>query len=151
MRKVGKAVFAMLREPARNRRAILRVAFLAPRVARSVRANGFAQTRTWLASHRTPDLESPVPEHVLRYADRAVRALPLRISCLERSLVLWWLSQDDLAIRLGVSSDSDENAYRFHAWIERNGIVINDRADVSQHFLPLSIDTAESADPMRFK
>jgi hypothetical protein len=61
----------------------------------------------------------------------AVRLCPWRPTCLHRALVLWLLLHRrgvPSAVHLGVRSDGGSMA--FHAWIESNGRVLNDRADI---------------------
>lgn len=69
---------------------------------------------------------------------RVVAAHPYRANCLERSLVYWWLLG-----REGIGSDlrfgvrpSASGTPDFHAWIEVEGAVINDRPDIAEEFLP---------------
>jgi hypothetical protein len=70
--------------------------------------------------------------------------------CLERSLVVWWLAGDDSVIRFGVAPRTADKPHVFHAWVERDGLVVNDHPDVASHFLPLSADEVGSADPLDF-
>jgi hypothetical protein len=67
-------------------------------------------------------------------------------TCLPRSLVLWWWLR-----RLGIESDlrigvrQESGSFTAHAWIECQGLVLNETTDVHQHFAAFDGDifTAE--------
>jgi len=80
----------------------------------------------------------------------AIEALPWRISCLERSLVVWWIAGDDAEIVRGVAVGNGTEPHRFHAWVEYKGVVLNDSSDVAAVFVPLIARAAETSDPALF-
>lgn len=58
-----------------------------------------------------------------------------RGNCLQQSLVLWWLLRSqgyDSDLKIGVRRQAGE--IEAHAWIEFQGEVLNDRADIQQVF-----------------
>jgi hypothetical protein len=60
-----------------------------------------------------------------------------RPTCLAQSLVLWWLlRRQELAgeLRIGVKPEPDR--LEAHAWVEFQGLALNDNEDVSQRFAP---------------
>ena len=60
-------------------------------------------------------------------------------NCLTRSLYLWWLLRRrgiDSPLRIGVRLA--EGTFDAHAWVEHDGIPINDRHDVSTDFAPFA-------------
>ncbi len=62
---------------------------------------------------------------------------PFTTTCLERTLTLWWLlrfRRIDSDIRIGTARS--EGGLLAHAWLERNGVVVNDDADAIGQFLP---------------
>lgn len=64
-------------------------------------------------------------------------------NCLSRSLaVLWFLRRSGHApdLRLGVSLAG--GAFAAHAWVELDGVVLNDRRDVATRFAPLTASAA---------
>ncbi|GEM_PF-622342 len=94
-----------------------------------------------------------VARRVSRLTEAVARRLPWTPNCLERSLVLWWLLRQQNVttdLRIGarrvktVDTDSpsatDARGRRpalsgtmaFHAWIELDGMVLNDRSDVRE-------------------
>ena len=58
-------------------------------------------------------------------------------TCLTRSLLLWWLLLRrgiESQVRIGVSLT--EGVLTAHAWVEFEGVPVNDQPDVSVQFLP---------------
>ena len=90
---------------------------------------------------------SPVPDEVCRdtamqqaattthLVQVAAFRTPFKISCLVRSTALWFLLRRQgigSEIRIGVSQQ--EGTFKAHAWVESNGIVLNDRNDIHNQF-----------------
>jgi prolyl oligopeptidase len=74
-------------------------------------------------------------QHLARLIHLSVRVLPWHANCLHRSLVLWWLlDRRDVPadLRLGVRRVPGAAAPDFHAWIELDGQVVNDRTDIRE-------------------
>jgi len=66
----------------------------------------------------------------------AARGWP-RPNCLHRSVTLWWLLLRrgvDTEIRIGVRRKEGGDGLDFHAWVEHEGLVINDARDVRTRF-----------------
>lgn len=64
-----------------------------------------------------------------------VTTRPRTPSCLDRSVFLWFvlrLRGIDGDLRIGISPSDD--AIEGHAWVELDGIVLNDAEDVAKHF-----------------
>ncbi len=58
--------------------------------------------------------------------------------CLPRSQALLWRLRSagiDAALRVGVRKDGSQMSA--HAWVEYDGVVLNDRQDIPEHFAPL--------------
>jgi hypothetical protein len=56
-------------------------------------------------------------------------------SCLDRSVLLWFVLEQhgmDGSIRIGVARDGD--TIDGHAWVELNGVVLNDSPDIGERF-----------------
>jgi hypothetical protein len=67
----------------------------------------------------------------------AQRLAPSAPTCLHRSLTLWWLLRRlgiGGALRIGVRKAGGK--LEAHAWVEYQGVVLNDRADVGRAFPP---------------
>lgn len=61
---------------------------------------------------------------------------PWLANCLHRSVTLcWFLRRRGLegALRIGVRRDAD-GTMDFHAWVEYDGVVLNDREDVTERY-----------------
>jgi len=68
----------------------------------------------------------------------ACRRHPVRSGCLPRTIVLWSLLRRrgiDADVRIGVRC-GNEDEFHAHAWLEWNGEVLNDAAEVSNQYLP---------------
>lgn len=78
-------------------------------------------------------------QQVARIVAIAAKYGPYRATCLRRSLVLWWLLQQNgihTEICIGVQTGS--NGFAAHAWVEYQGEVLNDRQDIAATFHVLS-------------
>lgn len=92
-----------------------------------------------LAERSAPTNSSP--EEITRITvlmeEAAARNLLFRTTCLEQSLVLWWLLR-----RRGVGADlligarKDANRFEAHAWVEFDGAALNSSGEKHLHFIP---------------
>ncbi len=123
-----------------GRAIVLRSLLLLPMVAVLLRARGMARTTALLgrlgrrAAHN-PDTLAP-PE-IARLVNAAGSILGAR--CLPRSMVLCHLLRHrgiPAEIRLGVSSLADSKLSA-HAWVELEGLPLNDGADVLERYAAL--------------
>ena len=128
-----------LRELSSRERRLLASAFVSlPIVALGLRMLGFTRLRGLLSRHSSPQTNNSesarsVAQMVRIAADHGLIAA----NCLERSLTLWWLLarrgiESDL--RIGVRTASGQ--FEAHAWVERDGIALNDSKDVSHRYSP---------------
>jgi hypothetical protein len=65
----------------------------------------------------------------------AASRTPFKITCLVRSTALWFLLRRQgigSEIRIGVNQQGGK--FKAHAWVESNGIVLNDRNDIHNQF-----------------
>ena len=73
-----------------------------------------------------------------RFIDIASR-YPFRWAlCLQRSQALLWRLRSigiDATLRVGVRKDGSQMSA--HAWVEYDGVVLNDRQDIPKHYAPL--------------
>lgn len=135
--------------PRGQRRAVLATAALVPAVHVLVRALDYRRMMalaTWTADRwpwRGRRVETPDAIEALRLASaRVQRYSPLPGNCLSRSLVLFWsLRRRGLApdLRLGVSLA--DGVFAAHAWVEHEGRVLNDTADVARRYAPFGTPT----------
>lgn len=77
-------------------------------------------------------------EHARRCAATvsiAARHGLVKANCLPRSILLWWLLR-----RRGIEADVQigvrlsDRGLEAHAWVERDGVVLNDREEMKRHF-----------------
>ena len=141
----------------RGRGEFLQALVLMPAIRLGLRVMSFQQLHTLLKSllptakrrtqvSKNDGAESPEVAGVVRVVDVASRQTVLGNTCLHRSMALWWLLGRrgiDSALRFGVRRSGDR--LEAHACVECQGIVLNDRPDVSQDYLPLTSFPAKRA------
>jgi hypothetical protein len=73
--------------------------------------------------------------------DGTARRGPWRANCLQRSLVLWWFllrrgvnSEIRIGVRRRPGVPAGSRQLDFHAWVESQGRVLNDRANIRDVF-----------------
>lgn len=140
--------------PAPERRVVPALFFLLPAVAAGIRVFGVGRVCRVLGGHAAPAIApdagaaagaaaAAAPDAIAIARARrlgglvaaAARRLPGHPACLTRSVTLWYLLRRrglPATLRLGVrTADAQLEA---HAWVELGGQVVNDAADVGQHF-----------------
>lgn len=114
---------------------------LLPLVDVSLRLRGLRGTATILAQfcpQPEPDKTVELSEvrRVVRMVKLAVKYSPPWASCLRKSLVLWYLlRRKGIETELRIGSRRNEGKFEGHAWIEYQGMVLNDTPDVRQRFV----------------
>ena len=126
---------------ARERRAALSTLMAAPVVKIVLRVRGYAGTvrfLTRISRSPTAGLDEAVAD--ARIAQAVIRRLPFDLTCLERSLVVWWLvgGSDVAQLRFGVAPGAKGGTPSFHAWVEVAGTVLDDAKEVGAAYLPLT-------------
>jgi len=129
-----------------GRALVLRSLLLLPAVATLLRVRGM--TRTMVSLERlgrrgAGDPGALAPQEIARLVNAA--ASLLRVQCLPRSLVLWnFLRQRGLSaeVRLGVSKLAN-GGLSAHAWVELDGLPLNDGPDVFWRYAALPSSTAK--------
>jgi len=128
----------------RTEQKLLIRAFAAlPVVILSHRLFGFTQTHSFLR-RRQPGRDGVVIE-ITRHAVSTARMITaaaryggVRANCLARSETLWWmLWRQGIASELRIGVRKNHGAFAAHAWIEWQGTVLNDDADVHERFAAL--------------
>jgi hypothetical protein len=113
-----------------------------PLVALGLRRYGLRRVQTMLSPGRERPRpgNSPIAAEIERLAwivKIAAMYGPWPANCLQRSVVLWWYLRrrgHDADLRIGVRRDRQTGALDFHAWIEHQGAVINDRSDIRENY-----------------
>ena len=126
--------------PAQRRTLVLAWCLL-PAVWLALWVSGLPRLQGWLA--RRPLVATPVamslPEvtGLGRAVNIAARLTPFPATCLTRSLLLvWLLRRHGMTCELRIGVQLREGVFRAHAWVERDGMPVNDRADVAADFAP---------------
>ena len=113
---------------------------LLPLVWMSLRSLGFRRTRNLLSLFgRGKDVISGIDEvRRLAYLINTAGGNGLRrANCLEKSLLLWWvLRRRGVAAHIRFGASNESRFFKAHAWVEWNGIILNDRADIASEFAP---------------
>ena len=122
---------------------------------------GFRRLHAWLVRWQRPD-SPPASEPragqwpqawvTVRMVRIAARYNLIRLNCLPQSLALWWLLR-----RQGIGSDlrigviPKEGRLEAHAWVEFQGVPLNDQDDVHERFTPFheTITPPEPLGPQR--
>ena len=152
--------------PPRDRRLAAALVVILPAVAAGLHVLGFGRlcrllSRLTLASRdRSTGIPNRgLPSHAFpvspastsaaetgRALGRLVNAvawrLPGRPACLTRSVTLWWLLRRrgiDSEIRIGVRRA--DGRLEAHAWVELEGVVLNDAQDVGERFAAFEGET----------
>jgi hypothetical protein len=136
--------FSALPRPAKA--LFLRAVLLLPLIAVSLRFRGFRSTqrilRRFLAIPADAPSDAAAESRVVwtsRMVLAAARNSPIRSTCLERSLSLWWLlarQKVTTQFRIGVRKEGDK--FAAHAWVERDGIAIGDPEAPHSHYAAFS-------------
>ena len=123
-----------------GRAIVLRSLLLLPVAAALLRTRGMARTTALLerlGNRAERDPGTLAPPEIARLVSAA--ASMLRARCLARSLVLCHLLRQrgrSTEIRLGVSKLAD-GKLSAHAWVELDGVPLNDGADVFERYAAL--------------
>ena len=129
-----------------DRALVIRAMFLLPIVAASLKTVGLRRTQSWLTRNSLGPMALPTEQtraNVQRAAQMvamACRRHALCSSCLPRTVVLWTLLQRrgiGADVRIGVRYNTQDQ-FESHAWLEWNGEVLNDAADVARQYLPFN-------------
>jgi hypothetical protein len=144
--------------PPEDRSLILRAALILPLTEIGLRLFGF---RRWkkliekfsLSARLSQSLPADVQREKALRAVRAVRSVelhgPTNPNCLERSMTLWWmLRRAGIDGELHIGARKGGGRFEAHAWVEMGGQVLNESAEVHQHYArfdaPIAAAVAES-------
>jgi hypothetical protein len=141
--------------PREDRRLILRASLVLPLTEIGLRLFGFRRWKVlvekFFLSTQPPKFQPPeVQREAALRAARAVRSVelhgPIHPNCLERSMTLWWmLRREGVNGELRIGARKQDGNFEAHAWVELDGQVLNDGADVHQHYARFDAPIAASA------
>jgi hypothetical protein len=132
--------FSALERPAQK--LFLRAMAMLPLVSLTLRLVGFRATRAALQKTLPlpfPQLDSgfmnkgvALIAHMVHAADRHGLVHP---SCLAKSLTLWWLlGRQGITSRLRIGIRKENGKLEAHAWVEREGIALNEPEEHHRHY-----------------
>jgi hypothetical protein len=130
--------------PPPDRRLFLEAAFALPSIAlalRLVRMNALFDHLGGLADRWAQPMEAEDTSIAIRRTQRLLALAAwrgaYRGNCLSRSATLWWLLRRQgipSALRIGVRKE--DGALDAHAWVECDGVAINDRTRSLRRYTP---------------
>ena len=118
----------------------LRALVMLPVVDAELRLRGWRRCHARLASwakrrSRSSPPSSIPPERVGWLVERAARNVLWPATCLRRSLVLWaLLERAGVATELRLGFRKTDGVFEAHAWVELDGVPLNDRRDVRTRY-----------------
>src|SRR5262249_19102104 len=129
-----------------DRRTLAQAMFLLPLMALVLRLIGFRRSQR-IFSCFIPHKSSGIIEqsettltqalHISRLVSLAVRHGVHPANCLQRSLALWWLlRRQGIRSELYIGTRKEAGRLDAHAWIEMEGVVLNDSSDVRHLYEP---------------
>jgi len=73
----------------------------------------------------------------VRMVNAAVRHAWPNSTCLAKSLALWWLlGRQGIASELRIGARKVQDKFEAHAWVERQGIAVNEPEQLHRHYAP---------------
>ena len=129
------------------RRIFLRAAVLLPVISVSLKMRGFGATQEFLLRSFpiAPQTSQQDSIHVVddrkrteltsRMVNAAIRHVWRASTCLEKSLVLWWLlGRQGIASQLRIGARKFEGKFEAHAWLERDGAALTEPQQEHRHY-----------------
>jgi hypothetical protein len=123
-----------------ERRVLLASAVLLPLFWLGLHMLGLARFQAWL-NRRSKSLAGDMSLYEIHTLAElvgiAARRTPLPATCLTRSLLLdWLLHRRGVPSRLRIGVRFTRGLLKAHAWVEFQGIPVNDKLDVASRFTP---------------
>jgi hypothetical protein len=103
-----------------------------------LRVLGLQRFQRWLAADSAQNPCNVSVDDMRRLGslvNSAARWTPFPATCLTRSLLLrWWLQRRGVASALRIGVRINQDIFAAHAWVEYQGVPINDEANVGEQF-----------------
>ncbi|HSI52903.1 MAG: lasso peptide biosynthesis B2 protein [Ramlibacter sp.] len=102
----------------------------------ALRALGLQRLHTLILRRPLLTMQQPAPaEDLARLVNTAARHVPFGANCLTRSLLLLWLlRRRGIAGDLRIGVRLEQGVLHAHAWVECDGVPVNDNPDVGRDF-----------------
>lgn len=132
--------FSALERPAQT--LFVRALVALPLVGLSLKLRGFEATRSTLRKRALAATQrtglDPLNKRIAltaRMVNAADRHGPVHPSCLVKSLTLWWLlARQGIPSELRVGVRKEGGNFEAHAWVEREGIAVNEPEERHHHY-----------------
>jgi hypothetical protein len=126
----------------------LRAWFLLPLLTLLLRLAGFRAAQRALRGRLGSPGVAGAPVDLARAASRMVRAAARHSifpsTCLERSLLLWWLlARRGVASQLRIGVRKTAEKFEAHAWVEHDGVAIGEPEGTHLHYAPFAKEFSE--------
>jgi hypothetical protein len=132
-----------------QRRVVLEAALALTTSRLALRLAGFRRSSAFLAraaplpagppAQVSPNIGSSAlpPDEIARLTHATARYLPFSSNCLDRSLALCWLlRRRSVPARLRIGARKEGTRLEAHAWVEWNGIPLDDAGAPHRHYVP---------------
>ena len=129
-----------------DRRTLAHAMILLPLMALALRLTGLRRSQSIFSriiphnSARKPEQSEAALTQALRISQLvglAVRHGIYPANCLQQSLALWWLlRRQGIRSELYIGTRKEAGRLDAHAWIEIEGVVLNDSSDVRHRYEP---------------
>ena len=141
-----KKLRRLMRLNGADRRTLAQAMILLPMMALVLRLMGFRRSQHIFSrflphkfSGKTERSETTLSQalHISRLVGLAVRHGVHPANCLQRSLALWWLlRRHGIRSEMYIGTRKEAGRLDAHAWIEIEGVILNDSSDVRHRFEP---------------
>lgn len=141
--------------PPEARRTFRRATVLLYVVRISLRLRGYTKTQQWLQSRL--DLRPRVTsfsednsvciERICHMVSAAERYSPGQPTCLDESLLLWYLlRRQNICAEMRIGVRKQGGKFEAHAWVENNGVALNQRDEQHRLYAPFDGDLQQSSE-----
>ena len=139
-----KRLLKFLRLPPDDRRILAQALIILPLTPLTLRLMGLRRSQrafSYFLPH-SPAQKTKQPTltralHISQLINLAARRGICSATCLQRSLALWWLlRQEGMRSELYIGTRKVAGKLDAHAWIEIDGVVLNDSSDVRHRYEP---------------
>jgi hypothetical protein len=143
-----------------ERRLLVRLALLLPLIGLALHLLGYRTTYDQLARLSKPSkgrcstASVGPPAETARHLARLVRIAanhgPYRATCLRQALALWWmLRRRGIAAELHIGVRKEEDRLQAHAWVEHQGLALNETQSVNSRYAAFATAVPERAASQR--
>ena len=127
----------------------LRALALLPLISLSLRIRGFRATQLSLHKYISDSQSTPPSAGTLTVDGKKAASVTLsarmvksaaysgfgNVTCLEKSLALWWLlGRQGIASNVRIGTRRTREKFEAHAWVECDGVALNEPEELHRHY-----------------